>query len=314
MRPTAHFSALILLLFTPAAGTAEDALRVVTSFSILQDLTEELAGEHVQVETLVGPDADAHVFEPAPRHARMVGQADLVVINGLGFEGWMERLIAASGFSGTVVRASDGIRPLEASDALHDGHHHHGPHDNGHDPHAWHDAGLVRTYVRNIADALAEVDPADAEGYARRADDLDTRLAALDQWIRQTLEPVPEEERRVITNHDAFSYYGRAYDVDFLFPVGWSTDAEPSASTVAALIRQLREDRVRVLFTENIADARLLQRIAAEGHGVIGGVLYSDALSGPDGPAPTYEAMMRHNTRTLADALIEAGGSNDTAD
>ncbi len=293
------FALGVLLLSTAVAA---EPLRVMTSFTILHDITRRIAGEYAVVETLVGPDADAHVFEPAPRHARALSQADLVIINGLEFEGWMERLVAASGYRGPLVRASDGIDPLEMDDGAHDhhGHHHHGQAD----PHAWHDVSLVRQYVRNISRALSQVDARHAENYARRAARLDVELEALDDWVRETLAQAPEP-RRVITSHDAFSYYGRAYGVEFLYPVGWSTDAEPSAATVGALIRQLREDDVRVLFVENISDPRLIERIASEGGGVVGGVLYSDALSPADGPASTYEEMMRHNTRTLVDALRE---------
>lgn len=287
-----------LLLCTAALA---EPLRVMTSFTILHDITRQIAGEHAVVETLVGPDADAHVFEPAPRHARALAQADLVIVNGLEFEGWIERLVTASGYRGPVVRASRGIEPLEIDGGEHDHHHHH----HGEvDPHAWHDVSLVRRYVRNISEALMEVDAPNAENYARRAARLDTELEELDAWVRETLATVPEP-RRVITSHDAFSYYGRAYGVEFLYPVGWSTDAEPSAATVGALIRQLREDDVRVLFVENISDPRLIERIASEGGGVVGGVLYSDALSPADGPAGTYKEMMRHNTRTLVDALGE---------
>ncbi|MCH8506580.1 MAG: zinc ABC transporter substrate-binding protein, partial [Ectothiorhodospiraceae bacterium] len=265
---------LILLLFAPS--TQADSLRVITSFTILQDLTREIAGDAAVVETLVGPDADAHVFEPSPRHARALQGADLVIINGLQFEGWMERLIAASGYTGPVIRATEGIAPLEMETQDHDQHHHH--HDHGDvDPHAWHDVSLVRVYVRNISQALMQRDADNAELYAQRAAELDQRLEALDGWVRESLQQV-EGARRVITSHDAFSYYGQAYGVEFLYPVGWSTDAEPSAATVGALIRQLREDNVRVLFVENVSDPRLLERIARDGGGVIGGVLYSDAL------------------------------------
>ena len=292
-----------ILLCSISAANAEPP-RVMTSFSVLQDITQQIAGERAVVETLVGPDADAHAFEPAPRHARALARADLVVINGLGFEGWMERLVSASGFSGPLIRASDGIQPLETGDVeTHEADHH----DGAVDPHVWHDVSLVRQYVRNISRALSDADPASAEYYAERAAVLDADLGSLDAWIQEKMAMVAGP-RRVITSHDAFSYYGEAYGVEFLYPVGWSTDAEPTAAAVAALIRQLREDEVRVLFVENISDDRLIERIASEGGGVIGGVLYSDALSPADGPAATYQEMMRHNTRTLVEAMRKAGG------
>lgn len=299
-------AAIALCLWVPAG--AGEPLRVMTSFTILQDIAQEISGDRAVVETLVGPDADAHVFEPAPRHARALAQADLVVINGLGFEGWIERLVSASGYAGPVLRASDGIEPIEAAEgvsgAVED---HHG---GAIDPHAWHDVSMIRVYVRNISQSLMETDPEHADEYAKRAERLDGTLADLDAWIREKMETVPEP-RRVITSHDAFSYYGHAYGIEFLYPVGWSTDAEPTASAVGRLIRQLRGDEVRVLFVENISDDRLIERIASEGDGIIGGVLYSDALSPADGPAGTYVEMMRHNTRTLVSAMKQAGGIHE---
>jgi zinc/manganese transport system substrate-binding protein len=305
---------------TSSPAWAADRLRVVATFTILGDIVTNVGGEHVAVTTLVGPDGDAHVYEPTPADARALAQADVVVVNGLGFEGWIDRLIKASGYKGPVVVASEGVAPLRAEDDHGHNHargqgrghaHRHGPaaRDKGHhhgdlDPHAWQDLANGRLYVANIARALAAADPARAADYRRRADAYDRELAALDRDIRDRLGAIPAERRKIITSHDSFRYFGRAYGITFRSPVSLSTDSEPSAGEVAALIRQMKREGVRVLFIENITDPRLMQQLAREADAIIGGTLYSDSLSGPDGPAPTYIDMFRHNVGVLAAALV----------
>lgn len=273
-----------------AGAQPRPAPRIVASFSILADMTRELAPPGFETAALVGPDADAHVFRPTPADGRRLAQAELVVVNGLGFEGWIERLVRVSGYRGPVVVASEGIRPLQG------GHH-------GSDPHAWQDLAQARRYVENIALALAERWPGQAAAVdARRADYL-RRLDALDARVRAWLDAVPRARRRVITSHEAFGYFAAAYGVDFLSPQGWTTASEPSAAAVARLIRQVRDQQVRALFVENISDPRLIERIAAESGARVGGTLYTDALSAPGGAADTYLRLFEHNARTLAAAL-----------
>lgn len=268
---------------------APEAPRVVVSFSILADMARELVPAGFEVSALVGPDADAHVFEPRPADGRRLAQAGLVVVNGLGFEGWIDRLVAVSGYRGPVVVASRGVATRQAG--------------SGVDPHAWQDLALARRYVDNLAEALAARWPAQAAEIQARRNDYAARLQALDAQVRARLGAVPRAQRRVISSHDAFGYFGAAYGVDFLAPQGWNTHSEPSAAAVARLLRQIREQGVRALFVENISDPRLIERIAREGGVKVGGTLYSDALSGPAGPAPSYLKLFEHNARTLADAL-----------
>lgn len=277
----------------PASGAgdapgAAPPLQVVASFSILADLVREVAGAHAEVHALVGPDADAHVYTPRPSDLLRVRGADLVVLNGLGFDGWMPRLLQTAGHRGRVLVASDGIVARRQG--------------RGHDPHAWHDPARVRRYVDNLRDAMASLRPAEAPVFAGRAEDFARRLAALDAQARQALQALPRERRRVLSSHEAFGYLGEAYGIDFVAPAGGAL-AESSARDVAALIRLVRRERVQALFVENIADRRLLERIAAETGARIGGTLYSDALSAPGGPADSYLALMAHNLRTLASAL-----------
>lgn len=280
-------AALALAFRAPQARAADG--RVVASFSLLADLVRQVVPPGVQVQTLVGADADAHVFEARPSDARRLAEADLVVVNGLGFEGWIDRLVSASGYRGPLVVASREVQPRRVGGAV--------------DPHAWQDLAQVRRYVATLAAALVERWPAQAAVVRQRAAAYDARLAALDEQVRRSFDAIPREQRRVISSHDAFGYFGAAYGVDFLAAQGWNTHSEPSAAAVARLIQQIRQQRVRALFVENINDPRLLERIARDAGARVGGTLYSDALSGPGGPAATFLDLFAHNARTIAAAL-----------
>lgn len=299
-----------------ASGGAHAApVSVVTSFSILGDLVSQVGGDHVTVHALVGADQDAHVFQPRPSDAAQVSRAQLVVVNGLGFEGWMTRLVESSNYRGPVRVASEGMaHPLgmKDGDPDHDHDHDHGQEGSAGkgsegaaptDPHAWQNPLNVVSYVRNIAQALTEVDPDNAGDYRQRAEAYVLRLQELDQWVAQQMEAVPEGRRTVITSHEAMGYFGERYGVRFLAPQGVSTSSEPGAREVARLVRQVRDENVTALFLESITNAALLQQIAAEARVTVGGRLYSDALSGPQGPAPDYLSMMRHNVTNLKAAM-----------
>jgi zinc/manganese transport system substrate-binding protein len=285
------------LVATPARS--DDRLPVVASFSILGDITQRLGGQRIALTTLVGPDGDAHVFEPGPADAKAVAGARVLVLNGLGFEGWMDRLKQAAGFTGVEVVASTGIEPLSLvePDADHDRDH------GGIDPHAWQNVANVETYVHNITVALERADPAGAPVYRANAETYLDQLRALDAEIRAAMSAVPESQRVLVTSHDAFGYFAAAYGVRFLAPQGVSTESEASAADVADLIHQIRSEGVRALFLENITNPRLLEQVGRETGGVIGGALFSDALSAPGGPAATYLDMMRHNAQVIAAAL-----------
>jgi zinc/manganese transport system substrate-binding protein len=311
--PGPALAALFLLSLALAAPAPANAgPKVVASFSILADMTREIAGDRAEIAVLVGPGSDAHVFEPSPRHAAMVGGADLLVINGLGFEGWTERLVEAADFMGPVVIASKGITPLPAEA---EGHEHHdegdrhaheeeeAEHDHGpDDPHAWQDLANARFYIANIADGLCTVDAGNCPAYRENAARYQQEVTALDGEIRTLFAAVPKDRRRLITSHDAFGYFARAYGLEMLAPVS-STGAEPSARDIAALIRQIREHGISALFVETITDPRLMEQIARETGAKVGGELYSDTLSQADGPAASYLEMMRHNMRVIAAAL-----------
>jgi zinc/manganese transport system substrate-binding protein len=299
--------ACALALATATSATAAP-LKVVASFSILGDMVAQVGGDLVTVRTLVGPDGDAHVYQPTPGDAQGVAGAGLVVVNGLGFEGWLNRLVGAAGYRGRVVTATSGITAQtmveedEESGVTRPGRKVVTPR-RIEDPHAWQDLRNGIVYIGNIAEGLAAADPANAATYRARAQAYQSELKALDAWVRATLEPIPADRRKVITGHDAFGYFANAYGVMFVAPVGISTEAEPTASDVARLIRQIRQEHIKALFVENMTDPRLIEQIGRETGAQLGGTLYADALSGPSGPAPTYVAMFRHNATLLSAAM-----------
>ena len=296
------YALLVLLCWASFVSTAYPQaaqgapLEVVTSFSILGDLIRQVGGERVRVTSLVGPGEDAHGYQPRPSDARRVKNAGLVVANGLGFDPWLERLVRSAGYRGELIIASQGIQPLETPG---------GGQADSHaelDPHAWQDVAQTRRYVATLTAALSAADPAGAAGYRSAAARYDASLAALDREIRQAISSLPSERRLVVTSHEAFGYFARAYGLRVLAPVGLSSNAEPTAGGVAALIRQIRQVRAPAVFLENISDPRLLERIQRESGARIGGTLYSDALA-PAPPADTYVEMMRENLRVLMAAL-----------
>ena len=284
-------------------GQAFAAVDVVASFSILGDITQRVGGERIKVHTLVGRNADAHVYQPTPTDAKTLARARLVVVNGLGFEGWIDRLIKSSGYRDSVTTASSGIRTLARGESgdEHDHHDHAGPSD----PHAWQDLANAARYVDNIRNALIDIDPEGRSTYQANADQFRQEIAALDAEVRQNFKKIPKDRLKVVTTHDAFAYFGQAYGISFIAPVGVNTDAEPSAADIGRIIKQIRREKIPAVFMESISDSRLLERIRQESGARIGGTLYSDALSKTDGPAATYLEMMRHNARTLVEALKE---------
>ena len=292
-------AALCLVLAWPTQNTAAitSPIRVVVSFSILGDIVRQIGAGDVAVTSLIGPDSDAHVFEPSPDQARLLAQAQLFVINGLGFEGWLTRLIRSAQYRGPVIIATAGITPVTAIEA--------GDATPSPDPHAWQDPSNAVLYADNIARALARSDPSHAEAYWERFRDYKARLEALDRQVRDELAAISAEKRRVITSHGAFAYYGKAYGVTFLAAEGVSTDSEPSAKTIAELIRQIRREGIRALFLENITDPRLVEELARETGATLSPPLYSDALSRSDGPAPTYIRMIEHNTSALKEGMLK---------
>ncbi len=293
-----------LLTLCPPAARAQDKIKVIASFSILADFVRNVGGERVEVQTLVGPNGNAHVYAPSPADAKKVADAKVVFVNGLGFEGWLDRLVKASGTKATIVVATKGVRPRQrgSDDGDHD--HDHG-HDHGRaDPHAWQSVANAKIYVGNIRDALIAIDPAGKSVYEANAAAYTAKLDALEREVKETVARIPADRRTVVTNHDSFGYFENAYGINFTAPQGVSTEAEASAKDVAAIIRSIRARKAAAVFLENVTDPRLLKQISSETGAKIGGTLYSDALTDRNGEAPSYVDLIRHNLKQLAGALM----------
>ena len=290
------FLAILAAMLAAAPAVAQERIKVVATFSILGDLVRNVGGDRVEVATLVGPDGDAHVYSPTPADVRKLAQAKVIVVNGLGFEGWMTRLIRASGSKAPTITASNGIATRKMADE-----HRHGQ--TVADPHGWQSVANAKTYVANIRDGLSAADPAGRAVYEANAVRYLASLDALEAEVKAAIAAIPAERRRIITTHDAFGYFGDAYGIQFIAPEGIATDTEASARDVAKIIVQVRKQSIPAVFMENITDSRLMQQIARETGAKIGGTLYSDALSEPSGPAATYLDMMRHNIGELRKAL-----------
>jgi zinc/manganese transport system substrate-binding protein len=268
---------------------AAEQLKVVASFSILADFVRNVGGDRVNLTTLVGADSDVHVYTPAPSDAKRIADAKLVIVNGLGLEGWLPRLVQSSGSKAQVITASAGIAPLKLGSAA--------------DPHGWQSVPNAKIYVTDIANALAAADPDDAEFFRAQAKAYLEKLETLDREVREAVAKIPQERRKVISTHDAFGYFAAEYGVQFIAPLGVSTETEPSARDIATIIGQIKAQKIPAVFLENISDDRLIRRIAAETGSKVGGTLISDGLTGEKGPAPTYIDMVRHNIKALTSAL-----------
>lgn len=307
-KDSAMFRRSLICLFALTAlacGTAAAPLRaaekikVVTSFSILGDMAREVGGERVEVTTLVGPNGDAHVYQPTPADAKALAVAKVLVFNGLGLEGWMTRLEQSSGFKGLLVMASKGVKSQQMDDEGRGK----GKPKKVTDPHAWQSLTNGKLYARNIRDGLIKADPAGKAVYEANATKFISAIEALEPEVRSAIASIPADHRKIITSHDAFGYFGTAYGMEFISPEGVSTESEPSAQDVAKIIMQIKNQKIPAVFVENITDKRFLEQISRESGAKIGGTLFSDALSAPDGPAPSYLEMFRHNVRTLKSAL-----------
>jgi zinc/manganese transport system substrate-binding protein len=283
------------------AASAEKKVKVIASFSILGDMVKNIGGARVEAVTLVGPNGDAHVYEPTPADAKAVSTADLVIVNGLGMEGWMDRLIKTSGYKGPEVVATKGVKTREMSAA--EEHEHGHKHEPKIDPHAWQNLTNGQIYADNITKGLSAADPAGASLYQANAAAYKAKLAELDKWVKTEFAGIPKPKRRLITSHDAFGYLGAAYGITILSPMGVSTESEPSAGGVAKLIKQIRQEKITAVFIENVSDPRLVEQVGKESGVTIGGELYSDALSKPEGPAPTYIDMFKNNVTKMVAAM-----------
>ncbi len=308
LRKIGFASALSVITLTSIWSTSASAepLKVVASFSIIGEFAQNVGGDRIELTTLVGPDGDAHVYEPSPADAVTMSKADVVLVNGLRFEGFLQRLVEASATKASVVELTKGIEPLKMREAEHGhGEAEEDQRDHGEfDPHAFQSISNAKVYVTNIAEAFCAADAEGCDTYKANAEAYTAKLDAADADVKAAVAAIPENERTIITSHDAFGYFENAYGITFLAPEGISTEAEASAADVAALIRQVRDDKASAIFVENITNPRLIEQISAETGVKVGGTLYSDALSKADGPAPTYIEMMKNNIAAIKGAIL----------
>lgn len=309
------FCSLVLAAQTPAVRAP---LKVVATFSILGDMVGQVGGQHVELTTIVGPDGDAHTFEPSPADVKALAQADVLVLNGLDFETWLPRLIESAGFKGRQLLASKGVavRRLDNEHVhLHDGEHaSHADHDNhadhhehtGHahaagevDPHAWQSLANGIIYVQNITEGLSSAAPEYRAYFKGREKLLVEQLQKLDAEIKVTLADIPSDKRKVVTSHDAFGYFAQAYNIEFVSVAGLSSQAEPSAREMAAIIDLIKKEGITGVFVENASSAKLASQIARETGAALGGTLYADALSAQGTPAASYLGMFTWNAGQL---------------
>jgi len=295
--------------------TAAEPLKVIASFSIIGDFAKNVGGDRIALTTLVGPNGDAHVYEPKPADAAAMVDANVVLVNGLHFEGFLRRLVEASATKATVVEVTKGVETQATSEEEHEGESHE---DESHeaveaedsddhgaiDPHAFQSIANAKVYVKNIADAFCAADAASCDAYKANAATYTGKLDALEAEVKAAVASIPADKRTIITSHDAFGYFQHEYGITFLAPEGISTEAEASAADVAKLIQQVRHDKASAIFVENITNQRLIEQIASETDLKIGGTLYSDALSDADGPAATYIDMMSNNIGAIKGAIL----------
>lgn len=286
---TAVLSAAVIFSSQAMAQTVNS----VASFSVLADMVKEVGGEHVEVHSLVKPNGDPHTFEPAPKDSVLIRQSDIVFVSGLGLEGWMPRLIKASGFKGQLITASEHISTRTMQE---DG-------ETVTDPHAWNSAANGMVYARNIMNALIKADPADQAYFKQRGEAYIQQLKQLDRWAKDKFAAIPKAKRKVLTSHDAFGYFGQEYQVKFLSPVGFSTESSAAAANVGQLINQLKAEHIHTYFIENQTDPRLVKQIAKAADAKAGGELYPEALTGPEGAAPTYVKAFKHNVNVIYNSM-----------
>lgn len=293
-------STLALAISCTATANAADKIAVTASFSILGDLVSVVGGPRVAVTTLVGPNQDAHLFEPKPSDAKTILTTQLLVTNGLGFEPWASKLAKSAGYKGDTVVASNGIKGLATTPAKASSEKNTEQSQGAADPHAWQNPNHVVSYVRNIAAGLTRVDPSGAALYQSNADAYVKELQALDVWAKAQFASIAPAKRKVITSHDAFGYLAAHYQIQFLAPQGFNTNAEPSAKQVAQLIKQIQREKIQAIFVENMSSPKLLAQLSKDAGAKVGASLYADALSTPDQPGATYLKMMRHNVSQIA--------------
>lgn len=281
-----------IVTFFTLTAFGQDKKTLVATASMMADMATNIAGGMVNVECIVPIGGDPHLHEPTPKDAQLVNKADLIIKNGLTFEGWLNELIENSGTKAKTVSVTEGIQPIQSTQ-----------YKNSADPHAWMDASLGLVYIKNIKNALTELAPEHADIFAFNYGIYKKQLEDLDLYIKNEIQKIPATKRVLITSHDAFQYYGRAYGIRLEAILGTSTDAEAQTSDIIRLNKVIKESKVPALFVESTVNPKLLNQLAKDNDIKIGGQLYADSIGDEKSPAPTYLDMLKHNTDTLVAAL-----------
>lgn len=285
-------------------GAPDGKITVVCTTTMIADLARQIAGDKATVVGIMKPGEDPHVYEVRPRDAQAIASGDVVLLNGLHLEATLSHIIDNNARKdATVARLAESpsISPLGKQD---DG----GAAASGGapDPHCWFDVNYFKVYAQAAGDALAAADPTNADHYRQRTAAYVKQLDELDAWVRQQIAAIPRDRRVLITSHDAFAYYGRAYEINVFAVIGISTEQQPRPQDIAQLEATVRDQGVKALFIETSVSNTLndmVRKVAAATGAKIGGTLYSDSLGPEDSPAATYIDMVRHNTTTIVQAL-----------
>ena len=289
-----YISTLILLLATTIVATSQGKIRVVSSASIFQDMAMNIGGDKIETFSIVPIGGDPHLYEPKPSDAQLVKSADIILVNGLTFEGWINKLIDNSGTKAKVYTITEGVNVLKSE-----------KYKNAADPHAWMDVSNGLKYIDNIKAALIETDPANADFYTANYENYKAELTALDNYISIEINKIPEAKRMLVTSHDAFAYYGKKYNIRLNALKGISTEAETQTSDMVRVAKAIRESGVPAIFIESTINPQVIQQIAKDNNVKIGGELFADSIGAKDSEGPTYIKMLRHNTDVIVKALSQ---------
>ncbi len=285
---------ILFLLFVAYSTQSQDKLNVVSSCSIFKDMAFNIAGDHINLESIVPIGGDPHLHTPRPRDARIVANADLILINGMTFEGWIEELIENSGTKGKTVMITEGVSPIGSS-----------VYENSVDPHAWMNAENGLIYINNIKQALIAADPKNKESYQSNFDTYSKQLTDAHNTMLGYISKIPAGQRTLVTSHDAFSYFGKAYGLDVEPIIGVSTEADVQTSDMIRVSKVINEKNIPAVFVESTINPKILQQIAKDNDVVVGGELYADSLGEPSSEGGTYLGMLLHNAKTISNALAK---------
>lgn len=290
-----HLLILTIALFISVTSYCQtDRIQVVASASIFQDMAKNIGGDLIDAYSIVPIGGDPHLYDPKPSDAKLVKSADVILVNGLTFEGWITKLIENAGTNAKVVTITEGVSAMESD-----------KYKNAFDPHAWMDANNGLTYIDNIRDVLISADPTNEETYRKNHQAYRKEIADLDQYIKDQIQRIPEAKRMLVTSHDAFAYYGRRYGMRLNALKGISTEAETQTSDMVRVAKAIKESGVPAIFIESTINPQVIQQIARDNNVKIGGELFADSIGDADSDGPTYLKMLKHNTDVIVKALSE---------